>query len=161
MESRWKILTILFLARIGLGFQFQVLGSVSPQLIDDIGFNYREVGTLVGLFMVAGVFLSFPAGLIGRFTSDRVLVGCGLGILALGGFIASTGSGFYLIGFGRIICGAGFVFGTLYFAKMIADWFSGREVATAMTILVMSWPVGIALGQLVHPLIASQFGYST
>lgn len=160
MECRWKILILLFLARTGLGYQFQVLGSVSPQLIDELGFNYRETGTLIGLFMMAGIILSFPAGLAGRYVSDRIMVGSGLAILAIGGLISSVGSGFYLIGLGRLICGAGFVLGTLYFAKMIADWFSGKELATAMGVLVMSWPIGIALGQLLHPLLAASYGYS-
>lgn len=161
MDRRWKILLLLFIARTGLGFQFQVLGSISPQLIDDLGFNYRQTGTLVGLFMLSGIVLSFPAGLAGRFTSDRAMVTGGLLALAAGGLVSSLGSGFYLIGFGRIISGAGFVLGTLYFAKMIADWFTGRELATAMGILVMSWPVGIALGQLIHPVTAAGFGYSS
>jgi predicted MFS family arabinose efflux permease len=30
--------------------------------------------------------------------------------------------------------------------KMIADWFAGKEIITAMAILVSSWPFGISLG---------------
>jgi MFS family permease len=29
--------------------------------------------------------------------------------------------------------------------KMVADWFAGREIVTAMAILVSSWPLGISL----------------
>jgi MFS family permease len=42
---------------------------------------------------------------------------------------------------------------------MVADWFDGREIATAMSILVMSWPLGIALGQVGHASIAEQHGW--
>ena len=55
-----------------------------------------------------------------------------------------------MLGLGRIVAGAGFLVATLYFTKMVADWFSGREIATAMSLLVMSWPFGIAIGQVGH-----------
>ena len=32
----------------------------------------------------------------------------------------------------RTLCGVGFVFGTIYLTKMLADWFAGKELATAM-----------------------------
>jgi len=159
MHTRWKILLLVFFARIGLGFQFQVLGSVSPQLVEQLSLSHAAVGTLIGLFLFSGIFLSFPAGFANRFVSDRSLVTGGLLLLAVGGWVSSFNSLFSTIAIGRIICGAGFVLSTLYFAKMVADWFSGREMATAMSVLVMSWPIGIALGQVVHPVIAEKFGY--
>ena len=38
---------------------------------------------------------------------------------------------------------------------MVADWFAGREIATAMAVLVMSWPFGIAMGQVMHGWLAT------
>jgi hypothetical protein len=34
---------------------------------------------------------------------------------------------------------------------MIADWFERREIATAMSVLMMSWPLGIMIGQIATP----------
>ena len=51
---------------------------------------------------------------------------------------------------GRVICGIGFVVSTIFFAKVLIDWFEGKELATAMSVLVMSWPFGIAMGQVGH-----------
>jgi len=50
---------------------------------------------------------------------------------------------------------------TLYFTKMTADWFSGRELATAMSVMVVSWPFGIAMGQIGHGWLATcvAFGF--
>ncbi len=160
MDTRWKVMCLLFLTRIALGFQFQVVGSISSRLIEALQLDYRLAGILVGLFLFAGIFLSFPAGLIQRFTTEKALVVCGLLLLGLGGFVSSYASSYGLIAVGRVISGAGFVFSTLYYTKMVTDWFSGKELATAMAILVMSWPVGIALRQVVHPFIAGAFGYS-
>lgn len=160
METRWKVMCLLFVTRIALGFQFQVVGSVTPRLIEELQLDYRLAGILVGLFLLAGLFISFPAGLAQRYVSDRTLVVTGLLILGAGGLLSAASSTYGLIAFGRVVSGAGFVFSTLYFAKMVADWFSGKELATAMAILVMSWPVGIAMGQVLHPIIADSYGYS-
>jgi MFS family permease len=43
-------------------------------------------------------------------------------------------------------------------SKMVTDWFSGHEMATAMAIFVNSWPVGIALALVVLPPIATHGG---
>jgi len=158
---RWRILALLFLARIGLGFQFQTMASVGDDLVVAFGLDYAGLGFLIGLFMAPGLILAVPAGYLGRLIADREMVVIGLGALALGGLVSSLASGSGGIGAGRIIAGAGFLFTTLYFTKMVADWFEGREVATAMSILVMSWPFGIAMGQVGHAWLAGVFGWQS
>lgn len=154
-SSRWTILAVLFAARVGLGFQFQTLGSVSDVLVADLQLTFSEVGTLIGLFMLPGLALALPAGLLGPRMSDRGLVALGLLALAAGGCLASLASGFSMLAIGRVVCGVGFLFSTIYFTKMVADWFAGKELATAMSVLVMSWPFGIAMGQIVHGWLAA------
>jgi predicted MFS family arabinose efflux permease len=158
-RSRWLLLALLFVCRTSLGFQFQTLGSVSAQLVSHLGFNFTEIGTLIGLFMLPGMVLALPCGYAARFLSDRVLVSFGLLALGVGGGIAALAEGFGLIAAGRIVCGIGFVVSTIYFAKMVADWFVGKELATAMGILVMSWPFGIAMGQIGHEWLAATFDW--
>lgn len=156
---RWRILALLFLARIGLGFQFQTVASVGDDLVIAFGLDYAGIGFLIGLFMAPGLFLAIPAGYWGHFVSDRIMVVIGLGALALGGAVSSVATDNWAIGLGRIFAGAGFLFTTLYFTKMVADWFEGREIATAMSILVMSWPFGIAMGQIGHAWLAKAYGW--
>ena len=149
-SRRWAMLALCFATRAGLGFQFQTLGSVADPLARELHFSFSEIGTLIGLFFVPGLVLSLPAGVAGRWASDKVLIASGLLALALGGAAGAVAHGFGLFAVGRLLSGAGFVFSTIFFAKMVADWFSGREIATAMAVLVMSWPFGIAMGQVVH-----------
>lgn len=156
---RWRILGLLFLARIGIGFQFQTVASVGDDLIVAFGLSYADIGFLIGLFMAPGLFLALPAGYWGRYVSDRFMVVLGLCALALGGAASSFATDSWAIGMGRVFAGAGFLFTTLYFSKMVADWFEGREIATAMSILVMSWPFGIAMGQVGHTWLAQLHGW--
>ncbi len=151
---RWRILALLFGARVGLGLQFQTVTSVGNDLVVAYGLTQAQIGTLIGLFMAPGLILALPAGLAARFASDRMLVALGLLALAGGGMISATAASSFMIGAGRLLSGCGFVLSMLYFTKMVADWFSGREIATAMGILVMSWPFGIAMGQVGHAWLA-------
>ena len=65
---------MLFTARVALGFQFQTMGSVGELVAADLHLNYAEVGTLIGLFLMPGMVLAVPAGLLGRYVADRMLV---------------------------------------------------------------------------------------
>jgi predicted MFS family arabinose efflux permease len=159
MSNRWLILLLLFLSRLAMGFQFQSIGSVSVQLSKDIGFSNTEIGALIGIFMLPGVFLAFPSGLLGRWLSDKLIVAAGLLCLSIGGIVVFLSADLLLMSVGRFICGAGFVLSTVYFTKMTIDWFQGRELATALSILIVSWPGGIALSQVIHPYIAVNFGW--
>ncbi|MEP2556862.1 MAG: MFS transporter [Rhizobiaceae bacterium] len=149
----------MFLARIGLGFQFQTVASVGDDLVVAFGLDYAGIGFLIGLFMAPGLFLAIPAGYWGRYVSDRIMVVLGLSALALGGIVSSLAAESWAVGMGRVFAGAGFLFTTLYFTKMVADWFEGREIATAMSVLVMSWPFGIAMGQVGHAWLAETYGW--
>ena len=156
---RWAMLGLMFAARAGLGFQFQTVASVGDPLATDLGLSYAELGTLIGVFFLPGLVLAIPVGYAGRYVSDKQLVALGLASLALGAGLCAVATGFGPITAGRALCGVGFVVCTIFMTKMIVDWFAGREIATAMAILVMSWPFGIAMGQVGHTWLAATLGW--
>lgn len=158
-NARWKILALCLIAGVALGFQFQTLASIGDPLAKDLHLSFTEIGNLIGLFMVPGLVLSIPAGIAGRIFSDRWLVAGGLLAMTAGGALAASAHSFAILAVARMLCGAGFVFATIYFTKMIVDWFAGRELATAMAVLVMSWPLGIAMGQIAHGWLAVVQGW--
>ena len=159
MPRRWTILLCLFLGRTALGVQFQSLVSVGEQVTTELSLSYAQLGTLIGFMFLPGVALAFPTGLLARWMSDRAALSLGLAFVAAGGAVASQASGFDGIAAGRLLTGVGFVVCSLYFTKMVADWFAGREIAAAMGILTMSWPAGIALSQLTHGWVGQTYGW--
>ena len=62
---RWRMLALLFFARIGLGFQFQTLASVGDGLVVAFGLDYAGIGLLIGLFMAPGLLWLCPPGILG------------------------------------------------------------------------------------------------
>jgi predicted MFS family arabinose efflux permease len=60
---------------------------------------------------------------------------------------------------GRLVSGSGAVLLSLVLTKMTTDWFAGHEMVTALSILITSWPLGIALALVLQPPLASELGW--
>jgi len=143
--NRWVMLLVIFFTRTSLGFQFQSIAALTPFLVAGFDLSYAQVGLLMGLFMLPGVVLALPGGLLGqRFGSFRVVI-AGLGLLIVGGMMVSYSNGFNSAALGRALGGAGGVLANIMLARMVADWFRGRELQTAMGIMLAAWPFGMAL----------------
>jgi MFS family permease len=150
------MLGVLFFARTAMGFQFQSIGSVSPLLVDEMGIDFALLGALIGIWMLPGVVVAIPGGLLGKRFGDKRVVLAGLALMVLGTLLVSAAASYALAMAGRLISGAGAVLLNVLLAKMVADWFAQRELATAMGVLVLSWPLGIGLALLVlGPLAAA------
>jgi predicted MFS family arabinose efflux permease len=161
METRWLVLFVLFLARVALALQFQAVASTGPFLIAALAIDYAAIGLLIGLHSLPGVVIAIPGGVIGqRFGAKQVAL-FGLALMVLGGIIMGLSTSFAGLAIGRTVLGIGAVLFNVLATKMVADWFSGREIATAMGMLVSSWPLGIALGLIVFGPLATAYGWSS
>jgi predicted MFS family arabinose efflux permease len=161
MNRRWLILIVLFTARTAMGFQYQTVGSIAPSLVGELRIGFTEIGTLIGLYHIAGVFLSLPGGLIIQRLGDKRLCATGLAAMAAGGMIMAMADGYAVAFTGRLISGMGAILFNLVITKMTADWFARREIELAMAVILSTWPFGIALGLFTQPRIASAFGWRT
>jgi MFS family permease len=153
---RWAMLLVIFLTRTSMGFQFQSIAALTSFLVPAFALSYAEVGLLMGLFMLPGVVIAVPGGLLGqRFGSLRVVV-VGLGLMIAGGMIVSYSAGLHTAAFGRAIGGVGGVLVNIMLARMVADWFRERELQTAMGLMLSAWPFGMALALVIlGPLAAA------
>jgi predicted MFS family arabinose efflux permease len=159
MNRRWLILGVLFIARTAMGFQYQTIGSVATSLVGEFRIGFAEVGTLIGLYHISGVFLSLPGGLIIQRMGDKRLCAAGLAAMALGGLIVTLSHSYAAAFAGRLISGMGAILFNLVITKMTADWFARREIVLAMAVILSTWPFGIALGLFTQPRIAGAFGW--
>ena len=147
------------MARTAMGFQYQTIGSAAPFLIKDLQIDFAEIGSLIGLYHIAGVFLSLPSGLIVRWLGDKMQCAVGLSLMALGGIVVAWSHSYHIALSGRLISSVGVVLFNLVVTKMTADWFARREMVLAMAVILSTWPFGIALGLFVQPALAGLFGW--
>jgi MFS family permease len=157
-SERWRVLALLFAVRTTMAFQFQAVGALSPLFADAFGVSLADTGLLIGLYSAPGIAFALPGGALAARFGDRECVVAGLALIVAGGLITVLGDSFGAQVAGRLVAGAGGVILNVVMSKMVADWFSGREIGTAMAIFVNSWPVGIAIGLVVLPLIAEAGG---
>jgi hypothetical protein len=161
MDNRWLILGVLFVARTSMGFQYQTIGSVAPSLIGEMRIGFAEIGMLIGLYHISGVFLSLPGGLIVQRVGDKTLCAASLAAMASGGIISGLSHSYGVAFTGRLISGMGAILFNLVITKMAADWFARREIVLAMAVILSTWPFGIALGLFTQPRIAEAYGWRT
>src|SRR5947207_5590632 len=158
-QKRWSVLAMLLLVRTGMALQFQTVGSLAPKLIEDLAIDYGLLGTLLGLYMLPGIVIALPGGVLMARFGARAMALTGLAGMMLGGVVMGASTGFGTMAIGRLVSGTGAVFLNIALTKMVADWFAGREIVTAMSLLASSWPLGIALGLIVFVPMAEYAGW--
>jgi predicted MFS family arabinose efflux permease len=152
--ERWLILGVLFLARTVMGFQFQAVAALSSSLVADLGINYAQLGLLIGLYLLPGIVIAYPGGLLGERFGDKRIAMFGIALMAVGGFLTAASSDYASVFSGRLISGIGAVLLNVLLTKMTTDWFAGREIGTALALLVSSWPIGIGIALVTLPWLA-------
>ena len=157
IPTRWQMLLVLFLARTSMAYQFQTVPSAGPYLIDNLALGFTQLGTLIGLYMLPGIVLALPGGLLARWLGAERMVLSGLALMTVGGILMGADS-VLLVFAGRVVSGLGAVFVNVLMTKMVTDWFADRDIVPAMAVFVASWPLGLALGLMTFPPLAALYG---
>ncbi len=156
VESKWRILALLFTARCVMGMQFESVGALGPLLRAE-GLDYARLGILVGAYLAPSVLVALPGGIVVQRLGERTtLLLCAA--LMFAGAVVDLSSDWNARLLARVIAGTGGVVFTIAGTKMIADMFVGRQFGLAMAALAGSWPCGIALALIALPPIADKFG---
>lgn len=158
MAIRWRILALLFLVRTTMAFQFQAVGALSPAFQQTFAVSVADIGVLIGLYFAPGMFLAAPGGALGRRYGDKRLVLTGLALMTVGGTMMVISELWMGQLAGRLIAGAGGVLLNVLMTKMVADWFTGKEITFSLAIYVNSYPVGIGAALILLPFVAEVGG---
>ena len=160
MPTRWLMLFVVFVVRLAMGFQFQSVASSADQLMSVFGFSYAEIGLLIGLFLVPGIVIAIPSGLLTSAFSDKTLLLFGALAMVVGAIVMGATIDVHVLYVGRILTGIGAVLFNVILTKVVTDWFAGKEIMTALGVMLTAWPIGIALGLMIQGQVAEQFGWS-
>ena len=159
LEQRWQVLAALSLARVSMGFQFQSVASTAPLLSGSLGLDQAQIGWLVGLYLLPGVALALPGGMLGARFGDKRIVLLGLLLMTAGGLGFALASDIAEASIARAVMGVGAVLLNVLLAKMVTDWFAGKELVLAMSILINTWPIGIGIALLTLGAVAQSVSW--
>lgn len=148
LAPRWRVLLGLLVARIAFGFSFQSLPVLAPGIAEDLRLDGLAVGTLVGLFMLPGFFIALPGGMFAQRLGERRTLLAGLVAMTGGAAACALADSYATLWIARLICGIGGAVVTVVMTKLVIDWFSGQELATAMGLFLGGYPAGIGLALL-------------
>ncbi|MFT7592707.1 MAG: MFS family permease [Paracoccaceae bacterium] len=158
MQNRWFILFVLFFARTTMAFQFQSVAALSPLIIENLAATLVDIGLLIGLYLGPGVIVATLGGTVAGWFGDKRTVFASLVLMVAGSVLVAYGHTLSWVMTGRVVSGVGGVVVNVVMTKMVIDWFAGRNVATALSIFISSYPLGIALALLVLPRLAEVGG---
>ena len=125
----------------------------------DLGIGYSEIGMLLGAYLLPGVIVALPAGLLGQRVSEKTLGLAGLLLMAISGLALSYSGDLAVALVARTIGGVGATIVILVATKMVADWFETREIVLAMSLLQMSWPFGAMIALPIQTSIGQSLGW--
>ena len=145
LAGRWRILAALTFARTSMGFQFQSVAALAPFVAPELELDHAQLGWLIGIYLLPGVVIALPGGLLGARYGDKRMTLAGLALMTGGGLWLAASSSIAEADAARTLSGAGAVVLNVLLTKMVADWFAGKERLLAMSILINAWPIGIGI----------------
>ncbi len=139
----------------------QLISSLAPLLIADLGLTRAQIGLLVGY---AFVVLYTLVGLLLGALADRLprlaLIGCGLGVWSAMTALSGAARGFTQLAAARVLVGVGEAALTPAALGMLGDAFPPRRLGFVTGVYYAGIPLGTAASLLLAGWVAPRFGWS-
>ena len=140
-------------------FQLQAAAVAAASLIADRGISYAEVGSLMGAYMIPGIFVTVLGGLLAARIGDRPVLRGAMILMAGGALVCAFADSFAGLLAGRVISGCGGVVMLMLVIKMTTDRYAGPMLSTASSTVILSWPIGFAASLVVLGPVGETLGW--
>lgn len=156
----WALLVFLTLLNVLNFVDRQLIASLAPLLIADLGLSRAQIGLLVGFafvvfYTVMGMVLGTAAD---RFSRPR-LIAAGLGLWSLMTAVSGLARSFLHLAIPRMLVGVGEATLTPAALSMLGDVFPARRLALASGVYYAGIPLGTALSLFVAGWVAPRYGW--
>ena len=131
---RWTILGLGTFCILTFGVIFQSIPPLIGILVEALNISYARAGALMGIFILPGIFLSIPGGMLTDRFGPRNVGVASLLCLTLGTAIVALSASYGIMAFGRLVAGVGATVLIVVAPKIVASWFYDREIGFAMGI---------------------------
>lgn len=155
--SRWWLLFLVHLSVLAFALNLQMIPPLIPSLVSEIGLTHTQVGVLMGLFTLPGIFLAIPGGRVSDTIGPRNVALWSLALLTAGAFLMLPLHPGFLYA-GRLISGIGGAVLVVVAPQIIARSFHGRELGLAMGIFNTAVPIGTIVAFNILGFVVGRFG---
>ena len=146
---RWVVLVLLFLCIFATCLSMNTISPLFKEIQREIPITKTDMGMIIGITLVASIFLSLIGGGISDRIGSKWVLGAALIITAIFGALRSIAGGLYSLLAFTFLMGGGTALVLPNVSKVVGMWFSPKELGTANGIcmfgLSFSTAVGMAL----------------
>lgn len=175
---RWGVLGIISVTMLAAYFVNDVMAPLKGMLESNIGWTSTEFGTYTGAYSFLNVFVlmliwgglmldRFGARFTGKLAASLMVLGTALQYFSITSLAGAEGvilgmkTSVFVASAGYSIFGVGAEVAGITVTKIIAKWFRGKDMATAMGVQVAIARVGSQVAYSVAIPVAKLFGIST
>ncbi len=139
------MLGVAFLTMLSYVVTVQAVSPVLSLIMAELNLSYTQGGLLVSLFALPGIIVSIPAGILSDRYGQKKIGIISFSLAIAGTAIVAAGGSFPVVIAGRIVAGVGAMTLQVLGPQLLAQWFRGREVGTAMGVFNSGFPLGTIL----------------
>jgi len=159
-REAWTLLALLTALNVLNFVDRQLIASLAPLLIEDLGLTRTQIGLLVGYAFV--VFYTLVGVLLGA-AADRLprlpLIAAGLGLWSAMTALSGTARSFVQLAVPRVLVGVGEASLTPAALGMLGDAFPPRRLGLVTGVYYAGIPLGLAGSLVVAGWVAPRFGW--
>ncbi len=155
----WIILAVVYLATFAGRLMLNKVSPLVVDLADDFGITMSQVGLLMSMLGLTGLFLAIPGGIILQRLGLRITGTAALIFLAGGATLGAISGSFNFLLFSRMLEGIGLALIVVVSPAAIAMWFPQEKVGTSIGIWTTSAPISAFVIVTLAPLLAPTIGW--
>jgi MFS transporter, Spinster family, sphingosine-1-phosphate transporter len=159
-RSAWVLLGMMTALNVLNFVDRQLIASLAPLLIADLGLSRSQIGLLVGFtFVVFYTLVGMVLGVASDRWSRRAIIAWGLALWSVMTALSGAARGFLHLALPRVFVGIGEATLTPAALSMLGDAFPGRRLGLATGIYYAGLPIGTALSLGLAGWAAPRFGW--
>jgi MFS family permease len=159
-RSAWVLLGMMTALNVLNFVDRQLIASLAPLLIADLGISRSQIGLLVGFtFVVFYTAVGMALGVAADRWSRRAIIACGLGLWSVMTALSGAARSFVQLALPRVLVGVGEATLTPAALSMLGDAFPARRLGFATGVYYAGLPIGTALSLGVAGWAAPRFGW--
>lgn len=144
-RQHWAILGVVYLCVLAYAVTLQSVPPILSLVMTEFSLSHTRAGLLMSAFALPGIAVSIPAGMLADRYGQKAIGLVSLALMIAGTTVFITGGSFAVLLLGRVISGAGAITLMVLAPQVLAQWFTGREMGTAMGIYSTAVPLGTIL----------------